>query len=151
MAAPSFKNVPPITAGDVVAQDDFTTLPGGGTVYPAQSWAASGATPPAVEFGVPQRAQNLIVTVNVTAISGAGNTLTVNVEGYDKASNTWIPLLVSAGLVATGLVTMRVGPNITAASNVAAQSPLLETLRIRNGQAGTLTTLAYSIGASFSA
>lgn len=146
-----FLSVPPLTAGDLVSGSHFTTLPTNDAIYVPQSYAAQGATPAAIEFGCPQRAVNIMLVVNVTVISGAGNTLTVNLEGFDKTSGTWIPMLVSAGLVATGVVTMRVGPNITAGANVAAQMPLFETMRVRNGQAGTLTTLAYSIGAHFTA
>jgi hypothetical protein len=145
----AFRNVPPLTAGDVVCGDIFTALPATGTILPSADYHLAAPAP--VEFNVPQRAQNLAITIVITAQSGAGNTLTVEVDAFDKASATWIPLLTSAGLVAAGTTVLRIGPAATPSANVAAQSPLFETLRLKTTEAGTVTTLNFSVGATFTA
>jgi hypothetical protein len=78
--------------------------------------------------------------------SGAGNTLTVNIEGFDPASGKWVTLLTSAGLVAVATTQLHVSPYMTASANVVAQLSLPEVIRVRPVKSGTTTTLTYSIG-----
>lgn len=113
------------------------------------SGAYNAADPAAAEF-TPLSATGLTVVVDITALTGAGCTLTVNIEGFDKASGKWVTLLTSAGLVATGTTVLRVDPRIPVSANVTAQSALFEKMRVRPVKSGTTTTLTYSIGATVS-
>lgn len=131
-------------AADLFAVGD-EAMPITGTLV--ASGAYNAADPSAAEFAT-TGATGLNVFINVTAISGAGATLTVHIEGYDKASGTWVTLLTSAGLVATGAVVLTVDPRITGSTNVIAQKGLMEKMRVRPVKSGTTTTLTYSIGAN---
>lgn len=62
----------------------------------------------------------LRLAVNVSAIT-AGS-LTVTILGFDQSSGATWTVLASTALAATGLVLLSVGPFITAAANVTAQS-----------------------------
>lgn len=139
----------PVLLGDVVTKDVFNGLPCGGVVIVSGDYHTTDPTP--TEFTPSQRAQNLVLVVNISAVSGAGATVTVEVDGWDKGSLSWVPLLTSAGLVAVGASILRIGPNITATANISAQSPLFETMRVKPVGSGTRTTLNYSISANFSA
>lgn len=131
-------------AADLLAVGD-EAMPITGTLVASGAYQA--ADPSAAEF-CPRGATGMTVTTSVTVISGAGATLTVHVEGYDKASGTWVTLLTSAGYVATGAVVITIDPRIVAATNVVAQKGLMERMRVRPVKSGTTTTLTYSIGAS---
>ncbi len=88
-----------------------------------------------------------IVFINVSAITGAGNTLTVTVQGKDPVSGTYYPLLASAGLTATGLTVLEISPSITTVTaNATAAKQLPKTFRVAATVAGTVTTLTYSVG-----
>lgn len=61
----------------------------------------------------------LLVFINVTAITGTSPTLTVTIHSKDPASSATYDLLVSVAIGATGLTVLQVGPGITAAVNSA--------------------------------
>jgi hypothetical protein len=67
----------------------FFTLPAADIVIPSGNYAAADPAP--VEFTT-VGAQALTVVLDVTAQTGAGNTITLQVEGFDPASGQWIQL-----------------------------------------------------------
>lgn len=129
-------------AADLMAVG-FGNYPKSGTAI--VSGAYNAADPTAAEFGT-LGAVGLTVVIDVTAVSGAGATVTVNVEGFDPASGKWVTLLTSAGLIAVATTPIIVDPRVAPTANVAAQKPLFERMRIRPVKSGTTTTLSYSIG-----
>lgn len=86
--------------------------------------------------------------VNITAITGTTPTLTVFIDGYDDASDTWYALLTSAALSATGFTLLTVYPAATAVANVSASQVLPKTWRVRYAIAGTTPAVTATIGAS---
>jgi hypothetical protein len=127
------------------------SMPRGGTILASFNGAA--ADPPPIEF-TPMSVDNLKVICNVSVISGAGATLVVNIDVWDKASGLWF--LVLAGTGQTAVTTpltpqagsvLHVSPNMTAVAGQVANACCGETMRIRPVKSGTTTTLVYSIGA----
>lgn len=119
-------------------------LPYSGTLIVSGDYKAADPAP--AEF-TPLGATGIVVIINITAQTGAGNTLTVHIDAWDPASQTWIAdVLVSAGLVATGSGFLTVDPRVVAAANVKAQMPLFQKMRVRPVKSGTTTTLNYSVG-----
>jgi hypothetical protein len=90
----------------------------------------------------------LQVGINITAITGAGASLTVVVEGRDEASGVYFTLLSSAALTATGFTLLTVYPGIAVAANVSASQVLPKTWRVRCVIAGTTPAVTATIGAS---
>jgi uncharacterized membrane protein (DUF441 family) len=113
---------------------------------PIASGDYKAANPTAVQLDT-ENAVSLRVGVNISAISGAGAQLVVNIEGYDKGSDSWYSLLASAALNATGFTPLVVDPRIAAVANSVAQQPLPTQVRIRPVKGGTTSTLSYSISA----
>jgi hypothetical protein len=94
-----------------------------------------------------QYARGVTVLVDITAISGAGATLTVTIEGKDPVSGKYYTLLTSAGLIATGTTVLRVHPNVAVSANVAAQLPMPKTWRTRVTIVGTNPSVTAKISA----
>jgi len=107
--------------------------------------------PTAVEFG-PVGATGLQILLNVTAQTGAGNTITINVDVFDPVSNTWIPVATTFTFAtgAAGTKVFNIDPRMTAVANQVVQGTLGQRMRIRPVGSGTRTTLNYSIGFSLS-
>jgi hypothetical protein len=85
--------------------------------------AARTATPNVQQFNFDCNGldrDGLIVLVNVTALTATG-TLTVKIEGVDPNTGAAYTILTSAALAATGVVVLRVHPNLPASANVTAQ------------------------------
>lgn len=126
----------------------FGNYPATGTAIPSADYTAADPTP--AEFNA-LGAVGLTAVLVITAQSGAGNTLTLNIEGFDKASGTWVLLLASAAIANTpGTTVYIVDPRVVAAANVSAMKPLWERMRFRPVKAGTTTTLTYSVGFTLS-
>lgn len=79
--------------------------------------AAGAGTTTSFDVSNPSYGQ-LLLFINITAITGTGPTLTVTIQSKDPASGTAYDLLVSTALSATGLTVLQVGPGITAAANL---------------------------------
>lgn len=86
------------------------------------------------------------VVIDVTAVPSV-ETMTFTLQGKDQASGKYYDLLVSAALVATGTVVLKVYPGLTAVANLTATDILPKTYRIKvvNSASGSFT---YSVGAS---
>jgi hypothetical protein len=96
-------------------------------------------------------ATGLVVLLNVTALSGAANTITLHVEAFDPVSNTWIELphaVATPVFTATGAVYFIVDPRVPGVQNKVTQAPIPGRVRIRPVGSGTRTTLTYSVGAA---
>lgn len=91
----------------------------------------------------------LMVLVNMTAASGAGNTVTVFLDVFDPVSATFVPL--GAGVALTSAVQPFVvvfDPRIATATGKSLQTPIPDQCRLRFVGSGTRTTLNYSVGAA---
>lgn len=102
-----------------------------------------------VRVNIPSlNAVGLLVFVNMTAASGAGNTVTVFLDALDPVSGTFVNLgsvaLTSAvqGFVAT------FDPRVATAAGKSSQTPIADQLSLRFVGSGTRTTLTYSAGAA---
>lgn len=94
-------------------------------------------------------AVGLMVFVNMTIASGAGNTVTVFLDTFDPVSGTWIP--VGAGVALTSAVQAFVvtfDPRIATAAGKGLQTAIPDQCRLRFARSGTTTTLTYSAGAA---
>lgn len=140
------------TLTDQASKDPFghaVGLPKSGVVLASGDFKAADPAP--IEVTTPYGANNVTLIISITVQSGAGNTLTVTVERWDEAKQGWVAMLVSAGLVAVADTELRIGTNIAASANVAANTVLPMVFRVKPVKSGTTTTLNYSIGAHFTA
>jgi hypothetical protein len=87
------------------------------------------------------------VVVDITAISGAGATLTLIVEGKDPVSGKYFPLLTSAGLTAISTTVLTVYPGIAVTANVTASTIVPRSWRVRYTITGTTPSVTATIGA----
>ncbi len=71
----------------------------------------------------------IILTWDVTAVSGSPTGFTMEIDYQDGASTKWVTLLQSASQTTTGTRTLTVGPGCPATANVSANSPLPRVLR----------------------
>lgn len=96
--------------------------------------------------------QRLIVFLNVTAASGTGG-LTLTVEGYDIASQSWFRMVAGSALITTGKRIYALGNGVSAAAaadiTAAVAAPVPESWRVTvtHGDASNYT---YSVGYSLS-
>lgn len=88
-------------------------------------------------------AEALRVDVDITAFTGTSITFTV--QGYDTGSATWVTLLASAALSATGHTVLMVGISVPTTANISAA--VLPPKRVRVLPSGTITSVTYSVGA----
>lgn len=95
-----------------------------GIVIPSGAYNAADPTP--VEFDL-LGAQALTAVTEVTAISGSGATVDVNVEGYDPSANDWVTVM-SASYKTLGIHSQSTDPRgaakVYTASNPAAGADL---------------------------
>lgn len=87
------------------------------------------------------------LVVDITAISGAGASLTATLQGKDPASGKYFTVLASAALTATGTTVLRVFPGATVAANLAVNDWLPRTWRVSWAIAGTTPSVTATIGA----
>jgi hypothetical protein len=111
-------------------------------IYPL---VARTATPtPAVynDYNHPRNGGQFVI--DTTAI-GAAPSVVFNIEGFDVTSGKWYPILVSAAVVATGTIVLRIYPGETPAANLAVSDYLPPQWRVRpvHGNADSIT---YSVG-----
>lgn len=90
-------------------------------------------------------ARGIRFDLNISAFTGTSITFTV--QFYDFAAATWRTLLASAALSATGAVVLQITPDLAASANLIAQAILPE--RIRVLPSGTITSVTYSMGATW--
>lgn len=93
-------------------------------------------------------ARGIKLVIDITAISGTTPTLTVTLQGKDKASGKYYTLLASAALNAVGTTVLEVFPGATAVANLAANSQLPKTWRVSYAIGGTTPSVTATVGAS---
>lgn len=105
------------------------------TIYAS---AARTATPTAVTQR-PDRYKGCILTIDVTAIVSTPS-VTPKIEGV-MSSGAVYPILTGAAIAATGQVSMRVYPGITAAANVSVSDVLPQAIKVTftHGNANSIT------------
>lgn len=101
-------------------------LPQSGTIVNLPAASGNTAT---YEFASAPNATGLKVVASVTT-GATGSTSTVQIDGWDPASGTWVPILSGTGLTATGTSVYEVNPHITAATNRTAQTALHQVMRV---------------------
>lgn len=115
-------------------------------------YKATDPTP--VEVTPPNGAAECMLILDITAQSGAGNTVTLNVEIWDPAAQRFVSVGTAPTFAAGGATTNRVivTPYLAAAAGppVILQSLLGSTLRVRPVGSGTRATLNYTLSAHWS-
>jgi len=112
-------------------------------VYPS---AARTATPTAVDLNLEQFNCNaLLLLIDVTAV-GVTPSVVPTIDGIDVASGKTFNLLTGAALTAIVTRTLRVGPGLVVAANLAANDYTPEQVRITMTH-GNGVTITYSVTA----
>lgn len=106
--------------------------------------AARTATPTAVTFGA-SRAKALFIVIDITAVT-ATPAVTVTVSGYDPVSGKTWTLLASAALATQATTVLQIGPGVTAATNLAANSYIPDMIQVAPTH-GDSDSATYSITA----
>lgn len=88
----------------------------------------------------------LTIDIDITAFTGTSITFTV--QAKDPVAGTYSTLLASAALAAPGHTVLIVDPRVPAVANASAQRPLPKQWRIV--PSGTITSVTYSVGATYS-
>ena len=88
----------------------------------------------------------LVLTIVVTAAANTPS-VTFTIEGKDPTSGTYYTILTSAAITGTGTTTLRVHPDLTAATNTVAKDMLPAVWRVKTA-VGDTDSLTYSVGAS---
>lgn len=86
------------------------------------------------------------ILTNITAISGAGATLTVLVQVKDPVSGVYTTALTGTGITTTTSQLLTVYPGITATANVSASDVIPRTWRISFTITGTTPSITGTIG-----
>lgn len=128
-----------------------TALPANASaLIPSADYSVTDPTPVKIPT---LNAVALILFVHMTVASGAGNTVTVNIETFDPVSGGFIVVGTAALTSAVADFIVVVDPRV--ATDPAAPSgskhvqiPLPDQVRIRPVGSGTRTTLTYSVGAA---
>lgn len=107
--------------------------------------AARTATPTPVEVSNDLGARQLVVVIDVTAVS-ATPSVTFDIEGVDPISQQTWTILSSAAVTAVGTTVLRVDDNLTGAANTIAQDivPPLFQITPTHADADSIT---YSVSA----
>lgn len=126
--------------------NQITSLYGVGRSPVVLPTLARTATPDTFEYELDSsRASGLIVVVDVTAIVTAPS-ITVKIDGVDRASGKLFNLLTSAAITTVSTVVLRVHPQLTAAANLIAKDQLPPVWRITSTH-GNANSITYSVGA----
>lgn len=86
------------------------------------------------------------VVVDITAITGTTPTLVVTVEGKDPTSGKYHTLLASASLSTVSTTVLRIGPGLTAAANLTANSLVPRIFRVTATIGGTTPAVTATVG-----
>lgn len=90
-------------------------------------------------------AKTLRLTVNVEALSGSGNTVTVTISGVSPEGSGSLYTLLSKTITSTGVKEFEVGPEVPVSNaQPNAQDELPRLCQIALVGSGTRTTLTYS-------
>ncbi len=111
---------------------------------PIYATTARTATPTAVTINT-SKAMGLVVVVNVTA-SSATPSVVFTIDAKDSVSGAFYTLLTSAAITGTGTTALKIHPDLTVATNVAASDLLLQETRI-TATHGDTDSITYTVSA----
>lgn len=106
--------------------------------------AARTATPAAVTLFT-NRVRAIRIVFDVTAVTSTPSTV-ITVDSVDSLSGKAVNLLTSAAIATAVTTVLNIGPGVTAAANVAANSFLGDSIRI-TATHGNANSMTYSISA----
>lgn len=115
------------------------------TIY---SSAARTVTPDTQEFELPGGIKYGVFVIDVTAATSTPSTV-FTVSGVDRLSGKVYTVLASAAIVGTGTTVLRVGPSLTAATNLVANDVLPPVIRI-TATHGNANSQTYTVSGHFS-
>ncbi|MBX3081709.1 MAG: hypothetical protein KF716_08735 [Anaerolineae bacterium] len=90
--------------------------------------------------------RHITVTIDVTA--GTGFSITPTIKYKDSLSGKYVTLLAGASIVATGTVTLQVGPGLPDTTNLSANKPAPRIWRLEIAVADT-TSATYSVSVNY--
>ena len=90
-------------------------------------------------------AKGLHVVIDMTAVPSV-ETVTFTLQGKDNLSGEYYDLLVSAAIVATSTVVLKVYPGITVVSNLSASDVVPDTFRVKTTHSAS-GSFTYSVSA----
>lgn len=131
------------TAGDPWGQRDNVTIR-----------ASSGLTATAngADITTPGPAKGVLLTLDITAVSGTSPTLDVKLQTKDPVSGKYVDMANTAAFAqksATGTDTLIVYPGVTATANRSVSMALPKTWRLVYTVGGTTPSFTFSVGASY--
>jgi hypothetical protein len=88
----------------------------------------------------------VVISVNITAITGTSPTLTVTIQAGDGASGLFPTVLQSAALATTGMTRLVVYPGNTVTGNISASTVMSQYLRVVAQIGGTTPAVTATIG-----
>lgn len=92
---------------------------------------------------------NGVFIVNTVSGAGAGDTVTITIDGYDFASKSWYNILTGNAITTNAKTIYRVGDITPAAANTSVEDFLPEKFRVVATK-NTATAIVFSIGANLS-
>lgn len=108
--------------------------------------AAAGAGTSQSPDQINQYGKGIKVVIDITVVGGAP-TLTVTIQGRDRASGKYFTILASAALTAVGTTVLTVYPGLTASANVVANDVIPEDWRITAVIGGTTPAVTATVSA----
>ncbi len=138
----------------LVETNPTVSLLGNGDTAVVRASAALTATTTSATQTTPAGAKGVVLTSNVTAVSGTTPSVTTTVQYLDPASGNWVALsAASAAQTAAGTSTITVYPGVTTAApgtgSLAVNAPLPRSWRLLWTVTGTIPSLTFSVGASY--
>lgn len=88
------------------------------------------------------------IVISITAVSGAGATLVLAIQGKDVASGVYYTILATANITAAGTTVLEIYPAIATAANSTQGVTLPRTWRVALTVSGTTPSFTGTIGAS---
>ena len=101
-------------------------------LVPSAAYSATFATEPVYFSGMFGH-----FILDVTAVGGTS--VTPEIQGFIRATQSWYPILTSAAVTATGTVVYKVGPAFTAVANLTANDILPQIFRMAFTHVGSVT------------
>lgn len=137
---------PVTSAADTVTENAYGQVDSQGRV--AQYYPAASRTQTPYSAALYTRGtQGVQVVWNVTSVAGT-TSLTLHIQGYDPASNTWYDILVSTAVANAQAPTqkiMTVALSATPAANVAVSTMIPDTMRIQVIHSNSVDAANYSV------
>lgn len=121
---------------------------GVGNAHTVYASAARTATPDTEELELPRGTRYATFVLDATAIT-ATPSVTLKVEGVDRASGKTWTLIQDAAVTGIATSTVQIGPGLPVAANVSDNVALPPVIRV-TATHGDADSITYSVGAHFS-